>query len=112
MVAEKHEIVLKGVPASAGIVEGHTIVIPNAKEQGKMIEGGILVIPFSTPPFIPSIIKSSGIITDKGGIMTHAAIIAREFGIPCVTGTEVATKKLKDYMEVIVDGTKGYVFRK
>ena len=112
MVEKYNKIILKGVPASPGIAEGQTVVILDAKKQDKMIDGAILVIPFTTPLFIPSIIRCSAIITDKGGIMSHSAIIAREFDIPCITGTKEATKKLKDNMEMIVDGTKGYVYRK
>lgn len=112
MVEKNNKIIVKGVPASAGKAEGRAIVILDAKEQGKVANGGILVVPFTTPLFIPAILKSSAIVTDKGGIMCHAAIIAREFSIPCVTGTEEATKKIKENMEVIVNGTKGYVYRK
>lgn len=101
---------LKGVAASAGRVRGRAVLISDPEKQGKMVEGGILVVPFSTPVFIPSIIKASGIITDEGGIMSHAAITAREFAIPCVTGTKEATKRLRDGMEVIVDGTEGFVY--
>lgn len=106
------KIILKGVPASPGIAEGKVTIITDAKEQDKMADGNILVTHYTTPLFIPAIIKSLGIITDEGGSMCHAAIIAREFGIPCVVGTKEATKKIKDGMEVIVDGTKGYVYKK
>jgi len=112
MVQKSSRIILKGVPASAGKAEGRATVIRNAREQGKMVDGRILVVPFTTPLLIPAILKSSAIITDKGGIMCHAAVIAREFGIPSVTGTKEATQKIEDNMEVIVDGTKGYVYRK
>ena len=112
MDEKNNKIILEGVPASAGRAEGRAIVILDAKEQDDMVDGSILIVPFTTPLFIPAILKSSAIVTDKGGIMCHAAIIAREFGIPSVTGTEEATKKIKDNMEVIVDGTKGYVYGK
>ena len=112
MIDKSNKIILRGAPASAGKAEGRAIVILDAKEQGKMADGSILVVAFTTPLLIPAILKSSAIITDKGGIMSHAAIIAREFGIPSVTGTKEATKKIKDNMEVIVDGTKGYVYGK
>lgn len=109
---EKHNKILEGIPASGGKAEGQAIVILDVTNLWKMVEGGILVAPFTTPLLTPAILKSSAIITDNGGIMCHAAVIAREFNIPCVTGTEEATKKIKDNMEVIVDGTKGHVYRK
>ena len=112
MVEKYNKIILKGVPASTGIAEGQAVVILDAKEQDKMMDESILVIHFSTPLFIPSIIRSSAIITDEGGVMSHSAIVAREFSIPCVTGTKEATKIIKDNMEVIVDGAKGYIYRK
>lgn len=112
MMDEKYNKILEGTPASGGKAEGQAIIILDASDQSKMVEGGILVAPFTTPLLTPAIIKSSAIITDKGGIMCHAAVIAREFNIPCVTGTEEATIKIKDNMEVIVNGTKGYVYRK
>ena len=105
MGQKSSRIILKGVSASAGKAEGRAIVIRSASEQGKMADGRILVVHFTTPLLIPAILKSSAIVTDKGGVMCHAAVIAREFGIPSVTGTEEATQKIKDNMEIIVDGT-------
>ena len=111
-MGEGDKKILEGVPASAGVAEGQASVIISAKEQDKMVEGNILVVPFTTPEYIPSILKSSAIVTDRGTIMSHAAVIAREFGIPGVIGTNEATKIIKDYMEVIVDGSNGYVYKK
>jgi len=107
-----NRVILKGNPASPGLAEGKAVVILDPTEQGKIIDKGILVAPFITPLLLPVLIKSAGIVTDKGGVMCHAAIIAREFGIPCVTGTEEATKKIENGAEVIVDGTKGYIYQK
>ena len=104
-------IFLKGLPASQGFAEGRARVIQDVTHQEET-RGCILVAPFTTPLLIPSIINSSAIITDKGGIMCHAAIIAREFGIPCITGAQNATQKVRNNMELIVDGSKGYVYKK
>jgi len=73
--------------------------------------GEILVAPLTNPQYTVAILKARAIATDIGGILSHPAIVAREMGIPCVTGTGNATKILKDEMEVIVEGTKGYVFK-
>ncbi|MEW6716526.1 MAG: PEP-utilizing enzyme [Chloroflexota bacterium] len=105
------KLLLKGIPASPGLAEGHALVIKDAKDQRKT-QGYILVAPFATPLLIPAILNSKGIVTDKGGLLCHAAVVAREFGIPCVTGTEDATSKIEDNMELIVDGTKGYVYKR
>jgi len=107
----EREIFLKGTPASPGVAEGKVRIIINPEHINKMQSKEILVAPFTNPLYTPAILKASAIITDKGGMMCHAAIIAREFGVPCVAGTENATKKLIDGMKVIVDGEKGIVYR-
>ena len=104
------EVLLKGTPASPGEVRGKVKIIIEPEHTDKMENKDILVIPFTNPLFIPAILKASAIITDVGGMMCHAAIIAREFGIPCVTGTGQATKKLIDETEVIVDGKRGLIY--
>lgn len=108
----RRKLILKGIPASSGVAEGRALVIMEPREQVEVVDKRILVVPFTTPLFTQSIIESSGIITDKGSIMSHAAVIAREFGVPCVVGTEQATKKIENGMEVVVDGTRGYVYQR
>jgi len=107
---KEKEILLKGTPASPGEVRGKVKIIMEPEHTDKMEDKEILVTPFTNPLFIPAILRASAIITDEGGMMCHAAIVAREFGIPCVTGTEQATKKLTDEMEVIVDGERGLIY--
>jgi len=68
-----------------------------------------MVACMTKPEFVPAMKKAIAIITDEGGLTCHAAIISRELGIPCVIGTKVATKILKDGMEVEVDADKGIV---
>lgn len=106
------KIILKGIPANAGIVEGRVIVILNPSECFKMKEGNILVAPATNPLFTPAIIKASAIVTNLGGALSHAAIVARELNIPAVVGTNEATKILQDNMSIIVDGKKGIVYAK
>lgn len=111
MKEEDIKIILKGVPASPGKVKGIVKVLMVPEDANKMNENDILVATETNPEYTFAIIKASAIITDRGGILSHPAIVAREIGIPCVTGTGNATKKLKDEMEVIVEGAKGYVFK-
>lgn len=108
---ENRDILLKGTPASPGVVEGKVRIILGPEHVNRMQSKEILVVPFTNPLYTLAILKASALVTDKGGMMCHAAIIAREFGIPCVAGTENATKKLIDGMKVIVDGEKGIVYR-
>jgi pyruvate,water dikinase len=104
------KILLKGVAASKGIVKGRIRVLLNPNEVNKFQAGEILVLPSSSPLYTVAILKASAIITDIGGILSHAAIVARELGIPCVTGAGKATEILKDNMEITVDGEEGVVY--
>jgi pyruvate,water dikinase len=78
-------------------------------EVRKMKCGEILVVEVTTPEFLPAMKKAIAVITDHGGLMTHAAIIAREFKIPCIVGTKIATQVLKNGDLVEVDANKGIV---
>ena len=75
----------------------------------KIEKGEILVTPMTNPKYLPAIHKSSAIITDQGGTLCHAAIVAREFNIPCIVGTKIATQALHDGDLVEVDATKGMI---
>ena len=107
----KVNILLRGMPASVGNAQGKVSVILDPIDLDKMITGNVLVTTMTNPLFVPAMKKAVAIVTDIGGQLCHAAIVAREFGIPCVAGTKLATKVLKDDMEVIVDGTNGLVTR-
>jgi len=106
----KEKILLKGIPASSGKAVGTVRIVKEADDVKKFSENEILVAPFTSPLLTVAILKASAIITDKGGIMSHAAIVAREAGIPCITGTDRATEILKDGEEVIVNGEEGVVY--
>lgn len=101
---------LQGIPASHGVAKGKVKILRGSKDIGKLKDGEILVTKFTNPLFTPAILKASAIVTDIGGKLCHAAIIARELGIPCVVGTENATKILKDNQEVIVDSKRGVIY--
>ena len=79
------------------------------KDQDKLKKGEILVTSMTTPDYLPSMQKASAFVTDEGGITCHAAIIAREMKKPCIIGTKIATKILKDGDLVEVDADKGVV---
>lgn len=106
------KILVRGRGSSPGIAMGRAKIVFSPEEAGKKIRNGnILVTSMTNPDFTPFMKKAAAIITNSGGVLSHAAIVAREFGIPCVTGTENATRKLKDGMKVIVDGSKGIVYK-
>jgi pyruvate,water dikinase len=102
--------ILSGSPASPGIGTGSVKVLKSAKEIAKVKKGDILVAPMTSPDFVPAMRKAQAIVTDAGGATSHAAIVSRELGIPCVVGTKEATLVLKDGMIVTVDGQRGQVF--
>jgi len=104
------KIILKGIPANAGIVKGKVKIILNPSQNSKMEKGNILVAEITSPLFTSVILKASAIITDKGEALCHSAIVARELNIPCVVGTEKATKVLKDNQKIIIDGKKRVIY--
>ncbi|RLG21451.1 hypothetical protein DRN74_02725 [Candidatus Micrarchaeota archaeon] len=105
----KQKIILKGMPASPGVAKGKVKIILSPSDNSKIREGEILVTVMTNPLYVTAIQKAKAIITDVGGMLCHAAIVARELGIPCVVGTEKATKILKDGMEVVVNGSEGKI---
>lgn len=84
-------------------------VVTTYEEIGKVKSGDVLVSPMTDPYYVSAMTKAGAIITDEGGILSHAAIISRELGIPCVIGTKHATKILKDGDLVEVDANEGVV---
>lgn len=102
---------LKGEQASPGTATGTVIIIESPKEINRVKEGQILVTSMTTPDFVPAMKKVNGIITDKGGQTSHAAIVSRELGVPCVVGTKTATKFLKEGDIVTLNGTTGEVWK-
>jgi len=100
---------LNGSVAFGGYAKGKVKIINNLGDMGKFNEGDILVSINTNPSLMPAIIKCSGIITDEGGVMCHASIIARELGKPCIIGTKIATKVLEDGDLVEVDANNGIV---
>jgi len=102
--------IISGKPASPGIGTGPVKIILKSTEVSKISVGDILVSTMTSPDFVPAMKKASAIITDKGGQTSHAAIVSRELGIPCVVGCKNATKILKNDQIVSVNGVTGQVF--
>lgn len=104
LIREKDSVnELSGRTACPGKVSGKVCKIMNISELGKMQEGSILVTTMTSPEYVPAMAKAKAIVTDEGGMACHAAIVAREFGIPCIVGTRKATSVLSDGDEIEVD---------
>jgi len=101
--------IVSGQTAWRGIAKGRVIVISNPSEISRVKEGDILVATMTFPNYIPAMERAAAFITDEGGILCHAAIISREMKKPCIIGTKIATKVLKDGDLVEVDADKGIV---
>jgi len=103
--------ILIGSPASPGIGTGTVKILKSPKEIGKISKGDILVASMTSPDYVPAMKKSSAVVTDEGGQTSHAAIVSRELGVPCVGGTKAATKILKDGQIITVDGATGEIYK-
>ena len=99
---------LAGIPASSGTVEGRARVIFRM-EDAELEEGDILVTAFTDPSWTPVFVFLKGLVTEVGGMMTHGAVVAREYGLPTVVGVENATRMIKDGQRIRVNGAGGYV---
>ena len=100
---------LSGFAASPGVVEGIARVLSSADEIGDIQEGEILVAPITAPSWAPVFSKIQAIVTDIGGMMSHAAIVCREYGVPAVTGTAYGTQNINTGQKIRVDGSAGTV---
>ena len=101
---------LTGIAASPGVGTGKVVVIKSPREIEKVGSGDVLVAPMTSPDFVPAMKRAAAIVTDQGGQTSHAAIVSRELGIPCVVGTKSATTTLKYDQIVSVDGKSGLIF--
>jgi len=99
----------KGQPASPGIVKGKVRISLMARDSHSLEQGEILVCAMTSPDYVPAMKRASAIVTDEGGLLCHAAIMSRELGRPCVIGTKVATKALKNGDLIEVDANTGVV---
>jgi len=100
---------IKGSSAYSGKVKGVVRLVKTASDYKKLRQGDILVIPMTRPDIVPYLKFVEAIVTDEGGILSHAAIVSRELGIPCIINTKIATQVLRDGQKVEVDADKGVV---
>jgi pyruvate,water dikinase len=101
--------VITGMAASRGVVRGRARLIRSLSDSAGLQRGEIMVCPTTSPAWTHLFAIAGGVVTDSGGILTHSAICAREFGIPCVVGTQVATARIPDGALVTLDGSAGTV---
>jgi pyruvate,water dikinase len=99
---------LVGLPVSGGTIEGRARVILNMAEAN-LEAGDILVTTYTDPSWTPVFVTITGLVTEVGGLMTHGAVIAREYGLPAVVGVEHATRLIRDGQRIRLHGTEGYV---
>jgi phosphohistidine swiveling domain-containing protein len=109
--AEEGEIIsqIKGVPACSGKYTGPVVIVVNASQIGRVKNGDVLVAAMTAVNYVPAMKKAGAIVTDIGGITSHAAIVSRELGTPCVVGTKIGTKVLHDGDIVEVNANHGLV---
>ena len=102
-------VLLTGQSASPGMVSGAVRILASPKDGARLKDGDVLVAVMTSPDWVPIIKRASALVTDGGGMTCHAAIVAREIGVPCVVGTREATTVLHDDQVVTVDATGGRV---
>jgi pyruvate, water dikinase len=102
-------VLVSGLAAAPGTGSGAVRVLMSPADAPGMQDGEVLVAPMTTPDWVPAIRRATALVTDGGGMTCHAAIVARELGVPCVVGARTATSVLRDGEVVTVDGTRGLV---
>lgn len=105
------EVFLKGDPASPGIATGKVVKVKSPKEIGRVKGGDILLASQTNPDYVPAMKRAAAIITEHGGRTSHAAIVSRELGIPCVVGTDNAMKAIREGDVLTVNGTSGEIYK-
>jgi pyruvate,water dikinase len=110
-IVQHAEVILQGIAASVGLKSGPVKIIHGPKEIDKVNQGDVLVTEMTNPSFVPAMRRAVAIVTDTGGQTSHAAIVSRELGIPCVVGTGKATNILKTGMIITVDGSRGLIYK-
>ncbi|HYK94683.1 MAG TPA: PEP-utilizing enzyme [Candidatus Dormibacteraeota bacterium] len=100
---------LRGTGASPGVVRGTARVVHDADEFGRIVPGDIIICPSSNPSWVPIFAIAGGLVAIRGGLLSHAAVVAREFGLPAVVGVRDAMQTIRDGQQVEIDGTSGAV---
>lgn len=100
---------LPGIAASPGVVEGRARVVLKAEDCASVLPGEVLVAPFTDPGWVPSFLNAVAVVTDFGGLLSHGAVVAREYGLPAVVNTRSATARIHTGQRIRVDGDRGVV---
>jgi pyruvate,water dikinase len=103
------EVLLRGLGASPGIASGPARVVTKLDHLDQVAEGDIIVTEMTMPDMVPAMKRAAGIVTDEGGMTSHAAIVSRELGVPAVVGSGSATRQLEDGQPITIDGDKGTI---
>ncbi|MGV0596707.1 phosphoenolpyruvate synthase [Mycolicibacterium porcinum] len=107
--AEPSRMLARGLPAAPGIASGRVRILLAPEDGPKLVDGEILVAQTTNPDWLPTIRRAAALVTETGGMTCHAAIVARELGVPCVVGARSATVDLANGSLVTVDGTRGQI---
>jgi pyruvate,water dikinase len=107
--AEARGALVSGTPGSPGVASGPARIVAEVADFDRLRAGEVLVTPYTNPAWTPLFVRAAAVVVDTGGAASHAAIVAREFGIPAVMATGDATRRLADGQHVQVDGTHGLV---
>ena len=102
--------IISGSIANRGKVRGKARILTTYKDTYKVEKGDIIVATMTTPDYVSAMEKASGFITDEGGITCHAAILSREFNVPCIVGTVIGTKEIQDGQMIELDAYTGKVY--
>jgi len=105
------DVLLKGTSGSPGLAQGPARIVHDVSEFGKLRAGDVLVAPVTNPAWTPLFQRAAAVVVDTGGAASHAAIVAREYGVPAVMGTMNGTKELEDGQWIQVDGSRGLVLK-
>ena len=103
------DVLVSGLGASPGIASGPARVVRNLDQLDKIGEGDVIITEMTTPDMVPAMKRASGIVTDEGGMTSHAAIVSRELGVPAIVGCETGTETLDDGQVITIDGDTGSV---
>ena len=107
--AEAKDVLFRGLGSSPGIASGQARIITKLDHLDQVGDGDVIVTEMTMPDMVPAMKRAAGIVTDEGGMTSHAAIISRELGVPAVVGTGSATRELEDGQPITIDGDKGTV---
>jgi pyruvate,water dikinase len=106
---EEGEVIVRGLGASPGIASGEARIVSKLDHLDQVGEGDVIVTEMTMPDMVPAMKRAAGIVTDEGGMTSHAAIVSRELGVPAVVGAGSATTELTDGQVITIDGDKGTV---